>query len=239
MNQFKLLLNLSVLPAVILGWYIYKKDTNKEPTKLFVFLIISGALVCIPAALLEFGFEKCFPLKSNITSMLFHFIVGVALIEELSKFFPAYLIGIKSKHFEDVYDAVVYTSFSAIGFATFENLFYVFSGGVSTGIARMILAVPGHISWGILMGYFLGIAYRWKAQNNNSMFRKNMIYSILIPSLCHGLYDFALVYGVKTSNVVIILSTMILNIIITVYSFRKAKKIADKNEKILSKGDFI
>lgn len=232
MNEFKLLLNLSVLPAVILGWYIYKKDTHKEPTKLLVFLIIAGALSCIPAALLEFGFEKVFPLNSNITSVLFHFIIGVGLIEELSKFFPAYLIGIKSKHFDDVYDAIVYTTFSALGFATFENLFYVFSGGVSTGIARMILAVPGHVAWGILMGYFLGIAYRWKIQNNKSLFIRNMIYSILIPCLYHGLYDFALMYGAQTYNVIAILGIMVLNIIITVYSFRQAKKIADKNEKI-------
>lgn len=237
MTQFKILFNLSVLPAVILGWYIYKKDTNKEPTKLLVFLIIAGALTCIPAALLELGFEKVFPLSQTITSTLFHFILGVGLIEEISKFLPAYLIGINSKHFDDVYDAIVYTTFSALGFATFENLFYVFSGGVSTGIARMILAVPGHVSWGILMGYFLGIAYRCKAQNNMPSFRKNMFYSILIPVLYHGLYDFVLVYGAKTTNVIAILGIVILNIAVTIYSFRQAKKVADKNEKVTGYGD--
>lgn len=227
----RILLAISVLPAIVLGAYIYKKDKEKEPTKLLVKLVCFGALSGIPAFILELIFGLIFPSQDSYIFILFECIIGIALIEELCKFFPAYLIGIKSEHFNDVYDAVIYTSFSTIGFATLENIIYTFSHGLGTGIVRMIFSVPGHLGYGILMGYFLGIAYKAKKIGNKSKYKRNLVYSILVPTLYHGLYDAILTYGAGIFSVLFILAT---DLAITIFAFVKAKKISEENENLES-----
>ena len=41
-----LLLLVAILPVILLGLYIYKKDRNKEPSSLLVKLFVSGILSC-------------------------------------------------------------------------------------------------------------------------------------------------------------------------------------------------
>ena len=36
----------SVLPVILIGMYIYKKDKNKEPTKLLTSLFVGGICSC-------------------------------------------------------------------------------------------------------------------------------------------------------------------------------------------------
>lgn len=231
MLLYRILLVVSLLPAIVLGTYIYKKDKDKEPSKLLIKLISFGALSGIPALILELIFGFIFRVQDNYLSHLFDAVIGVALIEELCKFFPAYFIGVKSKHFDSVYDAVIYTTFSTMGFATLENIIYTFSNGLGTGIIRMFFSVPGHIGYGILMGYFLGVAYKAKKINDQGKFKRNLIYSILVPTLYHGLYDAVLSCGAGIFSILFILVT---DLAITIFAFVKAKKISEENENLES-----
>ena len=45
-----------------------------------------------------------------------------------------------------------------MGFATLENVLYVYNYGFSTGVLRAFTAVPAHATFAILMGYFMGKA---------------------------------------------------------------------------------
>lgn len=226
------ILFISLLPAILIGKYIYKKDKDKEPKKLIIKLLIFGIFSIIPAIALSKFYDFIFPNQNTFFTILCGYIIGVGLTEEVSKFLPAYFIGIKSKYFDDVYDAIFYTTFSALGFAAFENIFYVLTGGVTTAIVRFFTAVPGHISDAVIMGYFIGIAYQYKSNNNMKKFRINMFYSIFIPALFHGLYDFGIVYGEENLNIFTILTSLLISISFIIYATRKIKKISDKNEKI-------
>lgn len=52
----------------------------------------------------------------------------------------------------------MYAVMVSMGFAATENIIYVVQGGYVTGILRAFTAVPAHATFGILMGYFMGIA---------------------------------------------------------------------------------
>lgn len=123
------LLFLAILPAYIFWRYIYKNDRNKEPKKLLLRIIILGIVVCFPVVFLEILFDKVMVTQTTMLHYFIKYTVGIALIEEFFKFLPAYIIGIRSKEFDEVYDAIVYTGFSALGFAVFENILYVLSDG--------------------------------------------------------------------------------------------------------------
>jgi len=74
----------------------------------------------------------------------------------------------------------------SMGFACLENIFYVFEHGVKVGFIRAFTAVPAHAIFGILMGYFMGIA-----KFSNKKFKQN-IFGLLIATIFHGSYDFFL-----------------------------------------------
>jgi RsiW-degrading membrane proteinase PrsW (M82 family) len=109
----------------------------------------------------------------------------VALVEEFSKFIFIRFILYNNKNFNEPFDGIVYACMVGMGFATLENIIYVFQYGAPTGFIRIFTAVPAHATFAVLMGYFLG-----KAKFTH---RKELYYSflaLLIPTAFHGAYDY-------------------------------------------------
>lgn len=231
--NFLISMIIAILPSRILGRYIYKKDPERKPKKILIKIILLSIVFTIVAVMLEWGFRKAYPTSETFFEYLIEYMIGIALVEEMCKFLPAYWIGIR-KNMNHKYDAIVYTAFSAIGLATFENILYVLGSENSIGIAvyRMIFAVPGHITDGILMGYFLGIAYEAKQNGNKGQYHLNKIYSLLIPIIFHGIFDFSIIYGVKSMSIFVLGVPFILSIILFIYAIRKIKKVAKGQEEV-------
>ena len=80
----------------------------------------------------------------------------------------------------------MYGAMVAIGFATLENIQYVSMGGMETAISRMFTAVPMHVSAGVIMGYYTGMAKFSKKPI------RYLFLAWLIPALLHGFYDYFL-----------------------------------------------
>ena len=83
---------------------------------------------------------------------------------------------------------VVYGVYTALGFALFENVFYILGGGLVTGIARAFTAVPAHASNGAFMGMMLSRA-KWYEATKPKKSLAYKILAVLIPTLLHGVYD--------------------------------------------------
>lgn len=114
-----------------------------------------------------------------------------ALCEEAFKLLAVYILIWKNPNFNERFDGIVYAVFVSLGFALVENILYVFSNGMSTGIARAFTAVPAHAMFGIMMGYYLGLS-RFSAKKRVRYF----ILAFLIPFFLHGLYDFILMVNI-------------------------------------------
>jgi RsiW-degrading membrane proteinase PrsW (M82 family) len=74
-----------------------------------------------------------------------------------------------------------------MGFATAENIMYVYEYGVATGVVRMFLAVPAHATFAIIMGYFMG-----KARFSNKREPYLLLAGLFWAVVFHGSYDFFL-----------------------------------------------
>jgi protease PrsW len=77
-----------------------------------------------------------------------------------------------------------------MGFATLENIGYVYQHGWGTGIMRMFLSVPAHATFAVLMGYHFGLAKFDYADRG-----RHFLLAIILPVLFHGAYDFFLFLG--------------------------------------------
>jgi RsiW-degrading membrane proteinase PrsW (M82 family) len=184
-----LILLAAILPAILLWLYIWKKDTQKEPTSWLIKAVLWGIAICIPVALVEGGIETLlFGVGGKPSSLLgtttLAFVVA-ALPEEAFKLFALWMVLHKNPHFDEHFDGIVYAVCVGLGFAAFENVLYLFryDEWVSVAIGRSLLAVPGHYAFAILMGYYYSI-YHFVDHSS-----KVAACVILVPILAHGTYD--------------------------------------------------
>lgn len=196
-----ILFTVAILPVIFIGRFIYNKDKEKEPAKLLLKLFLGGIGSCFLVIATSSILNLIFPILSenpvnlNLIELIFYVFIGVALVEEFCKWIIVYKISYNDVNFDKFYDVVLYSVFVALGFACFENLFYVYNGGIGTGIRRALLAVPAHACCGVFMGYYLGLAKISHLNNKNDLEIKNLVLSILVPTILHGIYDYCLFTG--------------------------------------------
>lgn len=223
------LIILALFPVLLLGYYIYEKDTLKEPKKLLLKLFLAGLIssglvividICIEAICPKFYlFSDSYEMNKLITFLLVFLEIG--FLEEIVKWYFIRVIGYENKEFDQIYDIIVYSCYLALGFAFFENLFYVLDGGIRVGILRGLIAVPAHAAFGVFMGYFLGKA---RLSKDKKSYFKYIFLSIFIPSILHTIYDYLLLFESNT------MFNLLIIYMIIVYTI--AFKIINKLSKI-------
>jgi protease PrsW len=206
-------------PAILILIYIYFRDKyEKEPILLLVRGFAAGALILIPILLIEVQTGK---LAIHFPAMLkaaWDGFMVASFTEETFKFLAVYYLFWNNRNFNEKFDGIVYSVAVSLGFAAFENFVYIYQGTIGTGLLRAFTAVPAHAIFGIIMGYYLGMA-RFRP------FRKsgNIIMAIVMPWVFHGLYDFLLLSGQR-----VLVSLFIpLMIILVVMGFRRMKEQSD------------
>jgi protease PrsW len=217
------LLLLAIAPAMIIILYIYFKDKfEKEPIGFLVKNFLMGAIVSvIITLLLSIIANQFFPL-TNETSIFQQFIKAffvVGFVEEFSKYIIVKFYAQKNEEFNEPFDGIVYAVMVSMGFAALENVMYVFQYGVSTGIIRAFTAVPAHATFGILMGYFMGLA---KFSKNKQLLN---ITGLLVATFFHGAYDFFLFINFIPGIAIGAFVSLIVGIILS----KKAIKIHQQN----------
>jgi RsiW-degrading membrane proteinase PrsW (M82 family) len=217
------LLALSVAPGIAICIFIYVKDkVNKEPVWLLLISFILGMLSTIPAVMVQYASGISLDSlagKSYQEVALFAFGI-VAVSEELSKYVMVRYFAYSKQAFDDPFDGIVYAVMVSMGFATLENIGYVMQHGFTTGIFRMFISVPAHATFGILMGYYLGLA-KFNANNKNLYF----FLSVFFPVLFHGAFDFFLFLG----NSLLYVSGAFTSFIIAIHLSKKAIRKHQKN----------
>ncbi len=203
------LFGLSVLPGALLILYYRKKDVlEAEPWRALVITFILGALTTVPAGAIEMwmGHE---PQKNDLTAVVFHYVFVVALTEELAKLSAIYLYSARHSAFNEVTDGIVYGAAAAAGFATLENIFYVFEHGFGVGILRAVLSVPSHVFEGAILGYAVaqvrvaGRSFLWIPAG------------LAITVIGHGIFDSALDYDSGTHFYAAALAVLLLGALTT------------------------
>lgn len=186
-----LLLALSIAPVIFLLVFIYRQDKyEKEPLGLLL-LAFLGGMVAIPVDLTLVTIIDTVFYSETVFYSAF---IEAGLCEEFSKFIILFLLIWWNKNFNEHMDGIVYAAFVGLGFACIENVMYVmqaadtdFSAGISTGIVRALLSVPGHFLFAVVMGYFFSMAKF--SEHGRFGF---LLSSLLVAATVHGLFDWLL-----------------------------------------------
>ena len=168
-------------PLVIIAFIVYS-DKFKEPLDLILKTFFLGIFLCIPA-----GELNSWLIQSPDQSYF------AGLTEESLKFIVLYFYIRPKAAFNEPMDAIVYGTIASLGFATLENLTYVYSGSpesdsVTIAIIRAISAIPLHACCGIIMGYFFGLHAFLGSKSA-------LIKSLIIPISIHATYNYLTGFG--------------------------------------------
>ncbi len=179
----------ALIPALILGWWIYKKDSLRpEPLRMlykaflygvgstFVTLVITSFLSMAGLMIYDLG-----SFAGAVGTALF----AAALPEEISKLLMLWLFMRKNPYYDEYLDGIVYAACVGLGFAATENVLYLVQSTdwVGTGIIRGLTAVPAHFAIACAMGYF----YSKRHFGDRSKLTAACV--LAVPVVIHWVYD--------------------------------------------------
>ena len=211
-----LLVALAIAPGIGILMFVYFKDKyEKEPLSLIIKCFFWGMLTVIPPIIIETMGSSFSPDKTNnIYSIFLYSFAFVGFSEEFSKYLLLRIYPFRKKDFNEPFDGIVYAVAISMGFATFENIFYVIEGGIGTGLVRIFTAVPAHGAFAVIMGFYVGLA-KFKQNHFGYLF-----IGVLMATLAHGAYDF---FIMQNDYPALKLLTLVCLIIIIILSFRAMK----------------
>ncbi|MBA2875001.1 glutamic-type intramembrane protease PrsW [Thermaerobacillus caldiproteolyticus] len=177
------LISAGVAPGVALLSYFYLKDEYEtEPLSLVLRTFLFGAILVFPIMFIQYVLH----VEGIVTAKFAQAFFVSGLLEEFVKWFVVYFFIFDHHEFDEPYDGIVYSASVSLGFATMENILYLFANGVEFAVTRAVLPVSSHALFAVIMGFYLG-----KAKFSNRKHRY-VFFSFLFPLLLHGTYDFIL-----------------------------------------------
>jgi RsiW-degrading membrane proteinase PrsW (M82 family) len=202
-----------------------KSDLFPEPNNQIFKIFFYGILLCIPAFIINTALGTFF---SNIgfDGTLLPTLLTAAPIEEILKFIVLYYLVYKMKDFNEPIDGIVYGVTVSLGFATLENIYYVYVlsdyynvSSQSLAILRSFSTIPAHGIFGATMGYFFMKYSFIKKQDNLTL-------CIIVPILLHASYNFFV-----STNFLIALLIIFISWFILLNAFSKLKNKQKKKKK--------
>ncbi len=177
-----ILLTVAIAPALALFSYFYlRKQIAKDPSRTLLQTFFYGAIMTFPILFIQHVFDE-----ENIFSHLFiRNVVFTSGLEEFFKWLVLLLTIYKHIEFEDAYDGILYGASVSLGFATVENVLYLFTYGTEVAFIRALLPVSSHALFGVVMGYYLGRA-KFAVQEDK---RKMLFFALFAPYGLHFIYN--------------------------------------------------
>jgi len=250
---------MGIIPGVIWLLYFLRKDRqNPEPKGKIFQVFLWGMLATVPAVVIEIFFNcllgySCsigngfsifqHPIFANILiSNLIAVFIITATVEELAKYCVVKSEVLNNKNFDEPVDAMIYCITAALGFASAENILFVFMSPPNTAfvtaIMRFFSAILLHALAGGFMGYFIGKVKAWEMKQNQLLpgirkTRRAFKYKcmgIITAILLHGSYNFLIITNTKASfaGVIVLILTAI---IVLSMAFKHLKQDTFANNK--------
>lgn len=225
----------SIIPVLIILAVIYNSgDVKKQPLWLLTILFIGGILSWVMVRYIsKFLGNDIYKSQIEINEALGNkgfFLVSfgiIAIIEEISKYIVITIMCFKNKFFKNPYDAIMYAVCISLGFAFVENIMYINNFGMGVAISRAIFSIPAHASFGIIMGYYLGVSKLCcdKGESNASALTRYSAF--FIPLIFHGFYDYLLNFNTESIYIIFLIYVIIMYAFVIFLLFR-LNKIDDK-----------
>lgn len=202
---------LALLPGLLLSYYIFFADKYERESWWPMLLSFGlGVLTTYPVLHLQIYFDDLgFDGTGSLWQTFVYALVGVALTEEIFKFFGVMIFPFHRPFFNEPMDGIVFTVLAGMGFATTENILYAQNFGLETVLVRAFTAVPAHGVFGVIMGYFIGLA-KFEIRLGRKIWL--LLQGVLFAAALHAVYDFFILQEVYSGLTGLALLCLIIGI---------------------------
>jgi RsiW-degrading membrane proteinase PrsW (M82 family) len=197
-------------------WYYHQDLYDKEPKRLLALVFVLGIPVSLISGLYEYTIDqvgkqgdKTLSQSDNPLLVIFFYVLIVGLTEELGKLCIVGLIAYRNEAFNEQVDGIIYAAASALGFATFENVFFSLDQGAVILLLRGPFSTLGHVLFSSLWGSGLGLA---KFEQKTGRKVRLVLTGLLYAVLTHAAYDLLIAFGSKIAEWVALSSLVFLAI---------------------------
>ena len=216
---------ITILPSLLIVAFFVKSDRFPEPSSQIIKIFMFGFFLCIPAFLINTELSYIYA-NTDIDEGLISSFLSAAPVEEVLKFTVLYSLVYKMKDFNEPIDGIVYGVTVSLGFATLENIYYVYflsdyfdTTSQSLALLRSFSAIPAHGIFGATMGYFF-MKYAFIKKENN------LALCMIVPILLHGAYNYF-----AYNFFIIALLIVIISWIVLIRAFSRLKKSQKRKRK--------
>ena len=233
-----------ILPALVWLWFWLREDLHPEPKRLLLKAFAAGA-VAIPFVLLAevgiscvitylFSLSASFGFCSGSFAPLGAFssfgglllVVGFAAAEEVIKYISARRFVLTGKDFDEPVDAMIYLITTALGFAAFENIFFLipafantlFEGFIVSNLRFLGATLLHAVSSGIV-GYTIAISFY-----KTNLRTQHLLAGLFFATALHTIFNI-MVGNVESGGLSQALSVLTLTSLFLIFAFDRATKI--------------
>jgi RsiW-degrading membrane proteinase PrsW (M82 family) len=193
---------LAMAPGLFWLYYFYSKDRyDPEPVVWVLGIFLLGATVTVPVAVLE-------GVLGAVAGGILAAVVVAPVCEEIAKYLVVKKTVYRSRVFDEPVDGIIYAAAAGLGFATIENILYLFSAfdesllfALQTGVVRGLISVPGHVLFSVMWGSALGMARFMPEQEGNRLVRNGLV----LAMAAHALFNLLLFSAVGFAVLVLVL----------------------------------
>ncbi|MFJ7731132.1 glutamic-type intramembrane protease PrsW [Lysinibacillus sp. NPDC097231] len=177
-----ILLSAAIAPGLALFSYFYlRNQMATEPRRTLLQTFLYGAFITFPILFVQYVLTE----EGAFRYLYLQDVVFSSVVEEFFKWFVLLIAIYNHVEFDDPYDGILYGASISLGFATIENVLYLFSFGLDTAFMRALLPVSSHALFGVVMGYYYGRAKFSKLAKTKEM----IAMALCAPVVLHILYN--------------------------------------------------
>ncbi len=199
LNIFAIVL-IAVAPCAFWLWIIYLGDRCKPGQKrLMLRIFLFGLVVAAPVALIESAmYPGSVQQTLSLKNAFYVAFIVAGVTEETAKFLVVRFGAYSSKLFNQPEDGLIYSASAALGFATFENILYIFNFGLQVILVRGLFSNLAHVLFSSLWGYPLALTKLGLIKNKAITY-----FGLAGAIIAHGLFDFLFFTGTNFTYLVI------------------------------------
>src|ERR1700688_930632 len=187
----------AIAPSLLVLWTIASMDNRREPTKVVLATFLFGAAGALLLSYMHIPVPGISTLTNwPIIQTYLHATLEVAAPEEAAKLIVLVFFCSRYIAYDHPMEGVVYGAAVGLGFAAYENLFYLANNPeywMTLAFMRGLFTVPVHGAFGIIIGIYVGKARFGKALVRNRSYGfqiKSYFTGWGIAVILHGMFDF-------------------------------------------------